>query len=89
MLAEMTLRGFRVFAAAVPVPFSSGFRAATSVLRTNEDGLPIEVVFTDPALEDGQIWPGPTGAVQFALQVAEAAVKNHERLAGAHAEDAS
>lgn len=89
MLAELTLRGFRVFAAAVPVPFSCGFRAATSVLRTNEDGLPVEVVFTGTALEDGQVWPGPTGAVQFALQVAEAAVLNHERGAAARVEEAS
>ena len=73
-LAERAFDACRIYAAALPAPGSLGFYAAV-VVKTERavQGKRLEV-FRDERLNDGRVWMSPEGALEFALEVGQAAV---------------
>jgi hypothetical protein len=73
-LAERAFDACRIYAAALPAPGSLGFHAAV-VVKTERavQGKRLEV-FRDERLSDGRVWMSPEGALEFALEVGQAAV---------------
>ena len=68
--AEHVEWGFRVCAAGLEVPGESGFFAAVVVKRLACTSVgPMQEVFRDERLEDGQVWRHPSQALRlFALR---------------------
>jgi len=91
-VAERTVEGHRIYAAAIAVEQGAGreeldgFYAAVVVVRLSEGDSAREEVFRDEQLDDGKVWTDLEQALQFALEVGEAAIRAQAwltwRLAG-------
>lgn len=84
-VAELACQGHRIYAAAIAREDCSradhGFHAAVVVIRHGTGSTAREVVFRDEQLEDGKLWEDPEQALQFALEVGEAAIRAQAWLA--------
>jgi hypothetical protein len=84
-VAERAVEGHRIYAAAIAAedscPSARGFHAAVVVVRLTLGNPASEEVFRDECLEDGKIWTEPGPALQFALEVGEAAIRAQAWLA--------
>lgn len=84
-VAELVVECHHVYAAAIGAedcsPADQGFYAAVVVVRQRHGSHPREEVFRDERLDDGQVWEDPDVALQFALEVGEAAIHAQAWLA--------
>ncbi len=84
-VAEQDVPGHRIYAAALVAddcsPAGLGFHAAVVVIRLNSGSTDREEVFRDERLDDGRTWTDPELALQFALEVGDAAVRAQAWLA--------
>jgi hypothetical protein len=84
-VAEQEVPGHRIYAAALVAedcsPAGLGFHAAVVVVRLNSGSTDREEVFRDERLDDGKTWTNPELALQFALEVGEAAIRAQAWLA--------
>ncbi len=91
-VAERPVEGHRIYAAAIAVERgeSQGERdrsyAGVVVVRMPAGSDVREEVFRDEQLDDGRVWADPEQALQFALEVGEAAIRAQAWLVGQMAE---
>ncbi len=84
-VAEREVPGHRIYAAALVAedwsPAGQRFHAAVVVVRSIPGSTDREEVFRDERLDDGRMWADPEHALQFALEVGDAAVRAQAWLA--------
>lgn len=87
-VAERTVEGHRIYAAAIAVERGAGreeldgFYAGVVVVRLPAGSDARAEVFRDEQLDDGRVWADPELSLQFALEVGEAAIRAQAWLAG-------
>jgi hypothetical protein len=77
---ERRLGKYTVYAAALEDAAACGYVAAVVVTLGCGAGLPQLEVFRNEALEDRKLWPSAPEALDFALDIGEAAANAHEVL---------
>lgn len=73
-LAERSIEGCRIYAAALAAPGLTGVNAAVVVMTCESQTQQRREVFRDECLLDGRVWLDPQVALEFALEAGHAAI---------------